>query len=160
MNKKDFIGGNGDASVVYSSEDINGEKKQSLVINGKEVDFTDKKSVKEAKEYFENARNGSGAMFLKMFGINPDDIFNQAIEALESKHHEALEAKKNDEAEEEEDFDWGIVPWENDAWKYADDYLKEKFNKEYNKLDDEGQYRMLKTVAESFEWLFNKIDEK
>ena len=151
MNKKDFIGGNGDASVVYSSEDINGEKTQSLVINGKKVDFTDPKSVEEAKEYFNNARNGKGSMFLKLFGINPDDIFNQAIEALESKHKEALEAKNDNKT-----FDWGIVPWEDREWTLAGDYLTEKFGNEYDKLPDEEQYRMLKTVAESFEWLINR----
>ena len=86
MNKKDFIGGNGDASVVYSSEDINGEKTQSLVINGKEVDFTDPKSVEEAKEYFNNARNGKGSMFLKLFGINPDDIFNRNIDKNKTQY--------------------------------------------------------------------------
>lgn len=153
MNKKDFIRGNGNASVVYSSKDINGEKTQKLEINGKEVDLTNPDDVQDAKDYFERFKNNPFTRWFKLFGFDTDDLYDNAIQALEEKHQKALEAKKDNDG-----FDWGIVPWEKDAWKLADDYLIEKFGDEYDKLSDEEQYRMLKTVAESFEWLMDNKD--
>ena len=153
MNKKDFIRGNRNASVVYSSKDINGEKTQSLVINGKEVDLTNPDDVQEAKDYFESFKKNPFTRWFKLFGFDTDDLYDNAIQALEEKHQKALETKKDDEG-----FDWSIVPWEDQAWTYADDYLLNKFGDEYDKLSDEEQYRMLKTVAESFEWLMDNED--
>ena len=153
MNKKDFIRGNRNASVVYSSKDINGEKTQSLVINGKEVDLTNPDDVQEAKDYFESFKKNPFTRWFKLFGFDADDLYDNAIQALEEKHQKALETKKDNEG-----FDWSIVPWEDQAWTYADDYLLNKFGDEYDKLSDEEQYRMLKTVAESFEWLLDKKD--
>ena len=153
MNKKDFIRGNRNASVVYSSEDINGEKTQSLVINGKEVDLTNPDDVQEAKDYFESFKKNPFTRWFKLFGFDADDLYDNAIQALEEKHQKALETKKDNEG-----FDWSIVPWEDQAWTYADDYLLNKFGDEYDKLSDEEQYRMLKTVAESYEWLLDKKD--
>ena len=145
------------------------ENKVTVKVNGKEFDINKKPELKECIVEIEkerdklinslNINNENG-----VFGFITDTIAEQLFNALDNQIDKLKKIYDNmpdestdectDESTDESTFDWDIIDWNDPAWYKADDYLTDTLGSDYDDLPDKEQYRILKTIAEAYKWLY------
>ena len=136
------------------TKNINGDKSQTIKINGKDIDLNDPKDINKAIEYFESCKNNHKPVssIFKLFDIDLSDIYNKAIDVLEAKKHDLLRI----ESQKEEEDIWGELgiddtPNNNRAYEYLC-----KTHEGFEELPYDVQAKHIKTVSDILDWADDK----
>lgn len=105
-----------------------------------------------------NALDVQIAELKKIYDNMPDDDKEYDTSGCISQYGTSDEqTPKCEVSEDGTTVNWNAVDWNDPAWYNADDYLTDALGAKYDDLSDVEQYRILKTVADAYKWLYAKM---